>query len=150
VIPGTPSGMAAPRSRLGAVGVWRSLVARGLWVAEVLGSNPGAPIASWTFVRWGNEGIVSIVAAMVNEEDNVERRVERAVFETDRHLVVGDVTLPPAGYQSRFSDSLNRADLEFVALTNVEITSLLDGKISERPFIVLSKRHIRLSYPAQY
>jgi hypothetical protein len=24
-------------------GAWRSLVARGLWVAEVLGSNPGAP-----------------------------------------------------------------------------------------------------------
>ena len=50
----------------------------------------------------------------MNEEENVERRVERAVFETDRQLVVGDVTLPPAGYQSRFSDSLNRADLDFV------------------------------------
>jgi hypothetical protein len=77
----------------------------------------------------------------------MERRVERAVFETDRHLVVGDVTLPPAGYQSRFSDSLNRDDLEFVPLTNVEITSLVDGKVSERPFVVLSKRHIRISYP---
>jgi hypothetical protein len=84
---------------------------------------------------------------MVNEGDQIERRVERAVFETDKHLVVGDVTLPPAGYQSRFSDSLNRADLEFVPLTNAEITSLADGKVSERPFIVLSKRHIRLSYP---
>jgi hypothetical protein len=81
------------------------------------------------------------------EGDSIERRVERAVFETDRHLVVGDVTLPPAGYQSRFSDSLNRADLEFVPLTNVEITSLADGKVSERPFVVLSKRHVRLSYP---
>ena len=88
-----------------------------------------------------------IVASMVNEGDQIERRVERAVFETDKHLVVGDVTLPPTGYQSRFSDSLNRADLEFVPLTNVEITSLADGKVSERPFVVLSKRHIRLSYP---
>ncbi len=79
--------------------------------------------------------------------DQIERRVERAGFETDRHLVVGDVTLPPAGYQSRFSDSLNRDDLEFVPLTNAEITSLADGKVSERPFIVLNKRHIRLSYP---
>lgn len=81
------------------------------------------------------------------EGDGIERRVERAVFETDRHLIVGDVTLPPAGYQSRFSDSLNRADLEFVPLTNVEITSLADGVVSERPFAVLSKRHVRFSYP---
>lgn len=84
---------------------------------------------------------------MVNEGDEIDRRVERAVFETDRHLVVGDVTLPPAGYQSRFSDSLNRTDLEFVPLTNVEITVLADGTVSERPFIVLSKRHVRISYP---
>jgi hypothetical protein len=83
----------------------------------------------------------------MTEGDQIERRVERAAFETDRQLVVGDVTLPPAGYQSRFSDSLNRPDVEFVALTNVEITSLLDGKVSVRPFVVLSKSHVRLSYP---
>jgi hypothetical protein len=81
------------------------------------------------------------------EGDSIERRVERSAFETDRHFVVGDVTLPPAGYQSRFSDSLNRSDLEFVPLTNVEITSLVDGKVSERPFVVLNKRHVRVSYP---
>lgn len=79
----------------------------------------------------------------------IERRVERTAFETDRQLIVGDVTLPPAGYQSRFSDSLNRADLEFVPLTNVEITSLADGKVSERPFVVLSKRHVRIAYPVR-
>ena len=84
--------------------------------------------------------------ALTPEGDQVERRVERAVFETDRQLVVGDVTLPPAGYQSRFSDSLNRGDLEFVPLTNVEITSLADGEVSERPFVVLSKRHVRVAY----
>ena len=84
---------------------------------------------------------------MMNEDDHIERRVELAVFETDRQIVVGDVTLPPAGYQSRFSDSLNRGDLEFVPLTNVEIISLIDGKVSERPFVVLSKKHVRLSYP---
>jgi len=84
----------------------------------------------------------------MNGGDSIERRVERAVFETDRQLIVGDVTLPPAGYQSRFSDSLNRDDLEFIALTNVEITSLLDGRVSERPFIVIAKRHIRIAYPA--
>ncbi|MDX6600999.1 MAG: hypothetical protein QOF13_201, partial [Solirubrobacterales bacterium] len=50
-------------------------------------------------------------AAAMGAGDEVERRIERAAFETDAHLIVGDVTLPPAGYQSRFSDSLNRDDL---------------------------------------
>jgi hypothetical protein len=81
------------------------------------------------------------------DSEHIERRVERAAFETDRHLVVGDVTLPPTGYQSRFSDSINRGELEFVQLTDVEITSLLDGSVDRRPFVVLAKRHIRLSYP---
>ena len=44
---------------------------------------------------------------MMDQGDKIERRVERAAFETDRQLVVGDVTLPPAGYQSRFSDSFD-------------------------------------------
>jgi hypothetical protein len=73
------------------------------------------------------------------------RRVERAVFETDRQLVEGDLTL--AGYQSRFSDSLNRGEFEFVPLTNAKVTSLDNGKVSELPFLVLSKRHIRVAYP---
>ena len=84
---------------------------------------------------------------MTDAGEQIERRVERAVFETDRQIVVGDVTLPPEGYQSRFSDALNRRDVDFLPLTNVEITSLLDGKVSERPFIVLSKHSVRLAYP---
>lgn len=83
----------------------------------------------------------------MNADEKIERRVERAVFETDQHTIVGDVTLPPDGYQSRFSDSLNRGDLEFVALTNVEITAHADGTVSERPFIVVAKGHIRYAYP---
>ncbi len=83
----------------------------------------------------------------MGEGDQIERRIERTVFETDRHLIVGDVTLPPTGYKSRFSDWLNREDLEFVPLTNVEITSLLDGTVSERPFVVIAKHHVRLAYP---
>ncbi len=81
-----------------------------------------------------------------DESAGAGRRVQRAVFETDRHRVVGDVTLPPAGYQSRFSDSLNRVENEFVPLTNVEITSHGDGSVVERPFLALNKRHVRLSY----
>lgn len=82
-------------------------------------------------------------------EAPARRRVERAIFETDRQLLAGDLTLPPTGYQSRFSDSLNRGEFEFVPLTNVVITSLDDGKVTEVPFLVLSKRHIRIAYPAE-
>jgi hypothetical protein len=77
------------------------------------------------------------------------RRVERAVFETDRQRVVGDLTLPHAGYQSRFSDSLNRGDFEFVPLTNAEVTSFEDGKVHSVSFLVLSKRQIRIAYPVE-
>jgi hypothetical protein len=75
------------------------------------------------------------------------RRRERVVFETDRHLVVGNVTLPPEGYQSRFSDAVNRADVAFIPLLEVEITPLAGGEAVRRPFIVLAKEHIRLAYP---
>jgi hypothetical protein len=86
---------------------------------------------------------------MLEQEDYRRPRVERAAFETDRLLIFGDVTLPPEGYQARFSDSLNRADLEFMPLTNCEITTLADGQTHRQDFIVLSKRHIRLAYPVE-
>jgi hypothetical protein len=76
-----------------------------------------------------------------------ERSRERVVFETDRHLVVGDLTLPPHGYQSRFSDAINRNDIAFIPIVDVEITPIGDGKAERRDFVVLSKRHVRLAYP---
>lgn len=75
------------------------------------------------------------------------RRRERVLFETDRHLIVGDVTLPPEGYQSRFSDAVNRADVAFLPLLNVEITPLSGGTAVRHEFIVLAKAHIRLARP---
>jgi uncharacterized protein DUF6812 len=75
------------------------------------------------------------------------RRRERIVFETDRHLIVGDVTLPPEGYQSRFSDAVNRADVAFIPLLDVEISPLGGGEATRRDFVVLAKEHVRLAYP---
>ncbi|HET9163477.1 MAG TPA: hypothetical protein VFN89_08565 [Solirubrobacterales bacterium] len=84
---------------------------------------------------------------MERQTDSPRRR-ERIAFETDRHMVVGDVTLPPHGYQSRFSDAVNRADVAFVPLLDVEITPLGgEGAVQRRDFIVLAKQHIRLAYP---
>ncbi|HEX7059699.1 MAG TPA: hypothetical protein VF176_07610 [Solirubrobacterales bacterium] len=84
----------------------------------------------------------------MNGGGSIDRRIERVVFETDRYVVVGDVTLPPEGYQSRFSDTMNREDLPFLPLTNVEITERETGKVTERPFIVLGKAHVQLAHPA--
>jgi hypothetical protein len=85
---------------------------------------------------------------MDEQHDQTGKRVERAAFETDRLLVIGDVTLPPEGYQSRFSDSLNRGELEFLPLTDCEVTTLADGSVEHREFLILSKRHIRVAHPA--
>jgi Family of unknown function (DUF6812) len=74
-------------------------------------------------------------------------RRERAAFETDRQLVEGDLSLPRAGYQSRFSDVLNRDKSEFISLTDAKITSLESREVTVQPFLVLSKRQIRLAYP---
>jgi hypothetical protein len=76
-----------------------------------------------------------------------ERRVERVRFETDRQRIVGDVTLPPEGYQSRFSDSLNRPEVTFIPLVNVEVSSLMGGDVEHLPFLVLCKSHVRIAYP---
>jgi len=75
------------------------------------------------------------------------RRRERVRFETDRHMVDGNVTLPPAGYQSRFSDAVNRGEIAFIPLTDVEITPLDGGPSEQREFVVLAKSHVRVAYP---
>jgi hypothetical protein len=84
-----------------------------------------------------------------DQQDNGMKRIERAAFETDRLMVVGNVTLPPEGYQSRFSDSLNRDDMDFLSLTDCDVTSLADGRTERREFVMLSKRHIRVAYPVR-
>ena len=77
------------------------------------------------------------------------RRRERVVFETDRHVVVGDVTLPPEGYQSRFSDVVNRGEVAFVPLVDVEVSPLGGGVAERHDFVLLAKGHVRLAYPLE-
>lgn len=94
---------------------------------------------------WIVSGVDSF--AFVEEPTGVDQRVERAVFETDRHRIVGDVTLPPEGYQSRISDLLNRGDLAFVPLIDVEVAPLAGGEVERHPFLALGKAHVRVAYP---
>src|SRR4029077_4158843 len=96
----------------------------------------------------GTTGEVSIQAIM-EKGDNITRRVERVQFETDRHIIVGNVTLPPEGYQSRFSDSLNRPDIDFIPVLDVEITPLEGGGSVHREFIVGHKGTGRITFPIE-
>ena len=80
----------------------------------------------------------------------METRVERVVLETDRHRIVGDLTLPREGYRSRLSDFLNLGDLDFIPLANAEIGSLNGSGPSEagvRSFIAVARMHVQLAYP---
>jgi hypothetical protein len=79
----------------------------------------------------------------------MESRVERVVLETDRHRIVGDLTLPREGYRSRLSDFLNRGDLDFIPLVNVEITRLgaNGGSPELMPFLTVARSHVELAHP---
>jgi hypothetical protein len=80
----------------------------------------------------------------------VEQRSERIIVETDRHRITGDLALPADGYRSRLTDYLNASEREFVALTDVEVTTLQGSpRVEKRAFIALSLRHVVLAMPAQ-
>lgn len=79
----------------------------------------------------------------------MEHRDERIIVETDRHRITGLLRLPADGYRSRLTDYLNASERMFVALTEVEVASLHGTpRVEQRPFVVLSLRHIVLAMPA--
>lgn len=79
----------------------------------------------------------------------MDQRTERIIVETDRHRIVGHLMLPADGYRSRLTDYLNASERDFLALTDVEVTTL-EGtpRIEKRDFIALSVRHVVLAMPA--
>lgn len=77
----------------------------------------------------------------------MESRVERVMVETDRHRIVGDLTLPREGYRSRLSDFLNQGELDFIALANAIVTPLDGGAPQERRFVAVARAHVRLAHP---
>jgi Family of unknown function (DUF6812) len=79
----------------------------------------------------------------------MDTRVERIVLETDRHRIVGDITMPREGYRSRLSDFLNRGEMDFIPLANAEIAALDSASQGvQREFIAVARTHIHLAYPA--
>lgn len=78
---------------------------------------------------------------------NDETRRERIVLETERHRIVGDVTLPAEGYRSRLSDLLNREGFSFVPLSNAVITGINGSdEETEMGFIAVARDHIQIAY----
>ena len=77
----------------------------------------------------------------------MENKVERVVIETDRHRIIGDVTLPREGYRSRFSEYLTRGDVDFIPMVNVELSPLNGGSPESRPFIAVARTQVQLAFP---
>jgi uncharacterized protein DUF6812 len=75
-------------------------------------------------------------------------RKERIVVETTRHRIVGYITLPSEGMQSRLSDLLNREGLSFIPVTDAMVTDLDGGEPQRRDFIAVARDHIQLAYEA--
>ena len=77
----------------------------------------------------------------------MDTRVERIVLETDRHRIVGDLTMPREGYRSRLSDYLNRGDMAFIPLANAVVTAIDATEAAEnRDFIAVGRVHVHLAY----
>ena len=79
----------------------------------------------------------------------METRTERVVLQTPSHEITGDLTLPREGYRSRLSDFLNRGDVNFIPLVNVEVRKSGDDSAApvQRPFIAVAREHVQLAYP---
>jgi hypothetical protein len=77
----------------------------------------------------------------------MDTRVERVVLETSRHAITGDLTMPKEGYRSRLSDFLNRGDLDFIPLVDVEVRPLGGGEQRTCEFLAVGRSHVELAYP---
>ena len=77
----------------------------------------------------------------------MDTRIERVVLETDRHRIVGDLHMPREGYRSRLSEYLNRGDLDFIPMVNVELTPLNGGSPETLSFVAVARTHVQLAFP---
>ena len=77
----------------------------------------------------------------------MDERTERVVVETDRHRIVGDITLPREGYRSRLSEYLNHGDIDFIPMADAELTPLHGGSPERRSFVAVGRSHVRLAFP---
>jgi hypothetical protein len=76
------------------------------------------------------------------EQESMNQRRERVLIETERHRIVGLLTLARDGYRSRVSDVLNASERDFLTLTEVTVSPLEGGPAELHPYLTLARRHI--------
>jgi hypothetical protein len=81
----------------------------------------------------------------------MDHRRERIRIETERHRIIGVITLARDGYRSRVSDVLNAPERDFITLTEVSVEPLSGGPVELHPYLTLARRHIvfAVAAPAQ-
>jgi hypothetical protein len=72
----------------------------------------------------------------------MDHRRERIRIETERHRIVGELTLARDGYRSRVSDVLNAPERDFLTLTDVSVEPLAGGPVELYSYLTLARRHI--------
>jgi hypothetical protein len=77
-----------------------------------------------------------------SDPGGMDHRRERIRVETERHRIVGELTLARDGYRSRVSDVLNAPERDFLTLTEVSVEPLSGGPVELFPYLTLARRHI--------
>jgi hypothetical protein len=72
----------------------------------------------------------------------MDHRRERIRIETERHRIIGELTLARDGYRSRVSDVLNAPERDFLTLTDVSVEPISGGPVELYPYLTLARRHI--------
>lgn len=72
----------------------------------------------------------------------MDHRRERIRIETERHRIIGELTLARDGYRSRVSDVLNAPERDFLTLTEVTVEPLSGGPVELYSYLTLARRHI--------
>lgn len=111
-------------------------------------TNHTKPAAGERFGRPAAESKVEDVRFYAENLGVISQRQERVYIETQRHRIMGMLTLARDGYRSRISDLLNASERDFISLTDVTVELIdHDGPGTEHPFIALSRHQIVFAIP---
>lgn len=77
------------------------------------------------------------------------RKFKRVTVETSTHAIHGMVTLPMDGYRARFSDLLNRQDLDYLSLSEAEKVPLDGGIGTRHSYLAVARSAILFGYPVE-